>query len=240
MTAIDSSGQRLGLVIDMLDARIRRILAERETLERDEQGRSGADVLRADGCFLKIAAKGKLERAAVLQEYFCKKGLSAPLIAFGQDDLRDYLLVAEVRGKSGIELLERPEWLAEKLGEAVRALHELDFRDCPVNDVNEQALRLFERETGSAFSGGEVLRKDVLLHGDCCLPNVFFSESGFSGFIDLGEGGVGDRHFDLYWAQWSLGYNLKTDAYSGRFLDAYGRDVFDAARMDACVRLSGC
>ena len=61
-----------------------------------------------------------------------------------------------------------------------------------------------------------------------------------NGFIDLGEGGLGDRHFDLYWAMWSLGYNLKTEAYAGRFLDAYGRDRVDEARMDVCARLSRC
>ena len=46
----------------------------------------------------------------------------------------------------------------------------------------------------------------------------------FSGFIDLGNGGVGDRHIDLFWGIWSLGFNLKTDRYADRFLDAYGRD----------------
>jgi kanamycin kinase len=53
----------------------------------------------------------------------------------------------------------------------------------------------------------------------------------FSGFIDLASGGVGDRHVDIYWAMWSLGYNLKTDKYSGRFMDAYGRNLIDEERL---------
>lgn len=225
----------------MLDAKIERILANREESERNDWGRSGAEVLRADGCFLKIAGRGKLERAAVLQEYFHQKGLSAPLEAFGQDAERDYLLVREVKGRSGIEILDRPEWLADRLGETLRALHGLDAGDCPITDVNEQAIALYRREVGREYAGDiSVLKKDALVHGDCCLPNVFFSENGFCGFIDLGEGGLGDRHFDLYWAMWSLGYNLKTDAYAGRFLDAYGRDAVDAARLDCCTRLSRC
>lgn len=224
----------------MLDAKIRRILENRRA-EANCIGRSEAEVLYADGCFLKIAPLGKLERAAVLQEYFYKKGLSAELIAFTQDNERDYLLAGEVPGKSGIELLDRPEWLAERLGEALRHLHSLDASDCPVTDVNEQAAALYERQTGRTFGGDlSVLKKDALVHGDSCLPNVFFSDNGFSGFIDLGEGGLGDRHFDLYWAMWSLGYNLKTDAFAGRFLDAYGRDAVDAARLDVCARLSRC
>ena len=224
-----------------MDSRIERILAEREVAQVIEIGRSEAQVLRADAGFLKIAPRGTLERAAALQEYFWKKGLSAPLLAFDQDAERDYLLVEAVPGKSGIEVLDRPEWLADRLGEAVRALHELDCGDCLVRDANERVIDLFARETGHAFAGDvSVLKKDVLLHGDCCLPNIFFSDSGFSGFIDLGEGGLGDRHFDLYWAVWSLEYNLKTDRYTGRFLDAYGRDAMDAARMECCARLSRC
>lgn len=241
LTATDSSSQRLCLVIGMLDAKIERILAQRDAAEAVEIGRSQAEVLRTGNCFLKIAPRGRLERAAALQEYFHAKCLSVPLVAFDRDDERDYLLVEAVLGRSGIEILDRPEWLAARLGEAVRALHELDAADCPVADVNEQAVLLYERETGHGFAGDlSKLKRDALVHGDCCLPNVFFSGAGFSGFIDLGEGGLGDRHFDLYWAMWSLGYNLKTDAYAGRFLDAYGRDWVDEARLDVCARLSRC
>ena len=224
-----------------MDVRIAKILANRDAAEANGIGRSEAEVLYADGCFLKIAARGKLERAAALQEYFHKLGLSAEPVAFSQDAGRDYLLVRGVPGKSGIELLDRPEWLADRLGEALRKLHELDASDCPFADVNEQAIALYGRETGHAFAGDlTILKKDALVHGDSCLPNVFFSEKGFSGFIDLGEGGLGDRHFDLYWAIWSLGYNLKTDAYAPRFLDAYGRDAVDERRLDVCARLSRC
>jgi kanamycin kinase len=53
----------------------------------------------------------------------------------------------------------------------------------------------------------------------------------FSGFIDLGNGGVGDRHIDLFWGAWTLWFNLKTDRYRDRFLDAYGRDKIDAPML---------
>ena len=46
----------------------------------------------------------------------------------------------------------------------------------------------------------------------------------FSGFIDVGNGGVGDRHIDLFWGAWTLRFNLKTDRYRERFFDAYGAD----------------
>ena len=46
----------------------------------------------------------------------------------------------------------------------------------------------------------------------------------FTGYIDLGNGGVGDRHVDLFWGAWTLNFNLHTDRYRDRFFDAYGRD----------------
>ena len=46
----------------------------------------------------------------------------------------------------------------------------------------------------------------------------------FSAFIDVGNGGVGDRHIDIFWGVWTLFFNLKTNAYYDRFLDAYGWD----------------
>ena len=53
----------------------------------------------------------------------------------------------------------------------------------------------------------------------------------FSGFIDLGNGGVGERHVDLFWGAWTLNFNLGTDEYRARFLDAYGRDKIDEEKL---------
>ena len=78
---------------------------------------------------------------------------------------------------------------------------------------------------------GHLLKSDVLLHGDYCLPNIMLNNWQFSGFIDVGNGGRGDRHIDLFWGIWSLNFNLKTDRYRNRFLDAYGRDKVDEARL---------
>ena len=76
-------------------------------------------------------------------------------------------------------------------------------------------------------------KRDTLLHGDYCLPNVILDGFRFSGFIDLGCGGVGDRHVDLFWGAWTLKFNLKTDSYKNIFYDAYGRELIDEEMIRA-------
>lgn len=67
----------------------------------------------------------------------------------------------------------------------------------------------------------------ALLHGDYCLPNILLDDWKFSGFIDLGGSGVGDRHIDIFWGVWTLFFNLKSNAYYERFLDTYGREAVE-------------
>lgn len=205
-------------------------------------GRSGADVLRLGDMYLKIAPQGMLKRSAEAQEYFHSKGLTSPLIDYVQESGRDWLLTKAVPGEYACSsgLMSDPVHLARALGETVRMLHELDVPDCPLSSANDQMLTAFEQEQGAPFPGDlSLLRSDVLLHGDMCLPNIFFDEAyRFTGFIDLGDAGPGDRHFDLYWAMWSLAYNLKTDQYNQEFMDAYGRSLFDEARYRLCAGIS--
>ena len=75
------------------------------------------------------------------------------------------------------------------------------------------------------------LENDTLVHGDYCLPNVLLNSWDFSGFIDLGNGGVGDRHLDIFWCIWTLKFNLHTDKYTDYFIDAYGRSSVDPEKL---------
>ena len=86
-------------------------------------------------------------------------------------------------------------------------------------------------------ANSKYLKADTLLHGDFCLPNIMLDNWKPSGFIDVGGGGVGDRHVDLFWGAWTLNFNLKTDKFCQRFLDAYGRDRVNA---DALRTVAAC
>ena len=203
---------------------------------------------RDDGYFLKTAPAGSLKNEAEMTDYFHAKGLAAEMLVYKTGE-QDWLLTRRVPGEDCTfhSYLEEPERLSEILGQRLRMLHELAFDDCPIPDRMVSYWELAERNhrtwnyDTSHFSDdfgyasaeeawavierdGQLLKSDTLIHGDYCLPNIMLDDWRFSGFIDLGNGGVGDRHIDLFWGIWSLGFNLKTDRYGDRFLDAYGRD----------------
>ena len=204
-----------------------------------------------EGYYLKVAERGALEKEAVMDGYFFNKGIGVEPIAYISNE-RDWLLTARARGEdcTSYEYVSHPERLCDRLAEELRRLHETDFSDCPIKNHTESYLSLAKTnyESGNydkshfpdsfGYSsaeeamavlrdGASALKNEVLLHGDYCLPNIILDGWRLSAFIDVGSGGVGDRHVDLFWGAWTLWFNLKTDKYRKRFLDAYGRDKID-------------
>ncbi len=204
--------------------------------------------------FLKKAPLGSLKTEAELTRYFGSIGLGAEVVSYISDE-HDWLLTSEVKGEdlTHESYLSRPEFLAEKLGVTLRMLHSLPTESCPVSRTEsylasaehgyknkryddtlfpdnwgyaspEEAWSVIEKRSGE-------LECNTLLHGDYCLPNIMFDGDTFSGFIDVGNGGIGDRHIDLFWGAWTLEFNLKTDRYKDIFFDAYGRRDIDFDRF---------
>lgn len=201
------------------------------------------------GYYLKTCGAGTLKREAEMTAYFHKKGIGAEVLTYLSQASADWLLTAAVSGEDCThgQYLAEPKRLCDTIAERLRWLHEVDFSDCPIQNRNAEYLALAEQNyrTGNydqtAFpdsfgyrtaeeayrvldAGRSAFQSDVLLHGDYCLPNIMLDHWKLSGFIDVGNGGVGDRHIDLFWGVWTLWFNLKTDQYASRFLDAYGRD----------------
>ena len=217
------------------------------------------------GLYLKTAKKGGLEREAEMTAYFHKKKLAAQVVDYLSLD-EDWLLTARVPGEDCThkQYLDDPKRLCDLLASRLRELHETDFTDCPIADHTKNYLMIAEKnymcgnyddslfpdnwgyksadEAWSVLQNGkDTLKSDTLLHGDYCLPNVVLDDWNFSGFIDLGNGGVGDRHVDLFWGSWTLNFNLGTDEYRERFFDAYGRDRVnpDILRVIAAAEVFG-
>ncbi|MCU6794259.1 hypothetical protein OB236_19310 [Paenibacillus sp. WQ 127069] len=59
-----------------------------------------------------------------------------------------------------------------------------------------------------------------------------------NGYIDVGYGGIGDRHYDIFWGLWSLQFNLKSNDHAKRFIKAYGKLLVDQDRLRLCGLLS--
>lgn len=202
---------------------------------------------RDGGFFLKTASAGSLEKEAAMTSFFHRKGLGPEVLGYVQKD-RDWLLTRRVPGEDCLDsrYLEDQKWLCDTTAELLRQLHETDPTGCPVDRTADYIAAaeenhrlghydqsLFPDNWGYASAEeawhavsvtAPFLQHDTLLHGDYCLPNIIMKDRKLSGFIDLGNGGLGDRHIDLFWGIWSLGFNLKTNRWKDRFLDAYGRD----------------
>ena len=203
------------------------------------------------GLYLKSAPKGTLQQEAALDAYFHSFGMGPEVLEYGSYD-RDWLLTRAVPGEDCTHqtYLDDPRRLAELTGQLLRQLHSRDYSRCPVQEhtaryiaratENHRAKRydisLFPDNWGYTTpeeawavieANAKYLKTDTLLHGDYCFPNIMLDNWKPSGFIDLGGAGVGDRHVDIFWGKWSLNFNLKTDKYCNRFLDAYGRENFD-------------
>ena len=204
---------------------------------------------KGEGYYLKISPKKSLENEAVMTEFFFKKGIGAEVINYISEN-QDFLLTGRVKGEDATheKFISEPKKLCDKMAEYLRMLHEINTSGCPVADRNESYLALADKNytkgiydlsltekiftfksADEAFAvlknGKAEFRNNVLLHGDYCLPNVMLKDSfELSGFIDVGNGGIGDRHIDVFWGTWTLWFNLKTDKYRSRFIDAYGRD----------------
>lgn len=206
------------------------------------------------GYFLKVDAPNSLAREAQWADWFFQQGLGVEVVLYITED-RDYLLTRAGHGQAAHTYLDRPEELCYALAKTLRALHDRPnptMRDdsrladyLNTAKANAEAGKFWagallprfgiaSRKEADAFMAEQqdLLQADALIHGDYCLPNVLFDDQlNLTALIDLGLAGLSDRHIDLYWAIWSLNYNLGTDQYSDAFLDDYGRDLVDNNKL---------
>lgn len=221
----------------------------------DSSSHSSATVLYLDtGYYLKIAPKGSFAREFQMAKWFEKQGLGVPVLKYLSLE-KDYLLTKEAVGETALAFLQQPEKVCQTMAAALRQLHSLkpaslpdgQLLDCYRQQAEEnyqkglfyeKALlpqyQIESREEAHQLiqEQGRLLTADSLIHGDACLPNFILKDaSHFSCFIDLGLAGFSDRHIDLYWAVWSLTYNLKDPKYGQLFLDYYGREEIDTDKL---------
>ena len=209
------------------------------------------------GYYLKRAEKDALRTEAELTRWWHAKGLAVQVCDYISNEA-DWLLTEAARGEDCISpcYLAEPKRLCDTLAALLRSLHETDPSGCPVQNRMDgyfaSAEKFYARggfhpsrflngwhwqNAEEAFRALQEAKNDLIadacIHGDYCLPNVMLDNWRLSAMIDLGQGGFGNRHIDLYWALWSLRYNLNTADYSERFLDVYGRDAVNLELLRA-------
>ncbi|MGA0124934.1 MAG: phosphotransferase [bacterium] len=170
------------------------------------------------------------------------------IIDFDLDADPAWLLSEGIAGTNGTEpdLKANPELLVSLLANALRYFHDhapvsncpFDFRlETSLEHVSKRAqLGLIQPEKHfhpefQHLSLDEALSflqeqqpsstKEVVCHGDYCVPNILFDHNQLQGFVDLGELGVADVWWDLATATWSLNWNLG-EGWEEMFLNEYG------------------
>ena len=211
---------------------------------------------KSESFYLKRANAGTLSREALMTSYFHTLALGTEVVEYLTEDGFDWMLTRAVHGEdcTHTDYLSNPYRLAKTTGTLLRALHEVHAEGCPAPDRISEYLTTAEanyqsanydkshfpdsfgyRSAEEAYShlceGRTLLRGDTLIHGDYCLPNIILRDWRLSAFIDVDHGGIGDRHIDLFWGAWTLGFNLGTDRFRNRFFDAYGRDAVDEEKI---------
>jgi kanamycin kinase len=158
------------------------------------------------------------------------------VLSVGGDLTHEWMVTAALNGESAVA----PRWVMDAaaavraVGEGLRALHEaLPAASCPfVWDVPSRIAKAKARglEIPSGLIDPPPVDQLVVCHGDACCPNTLIDEFGrWSGHVDLGALGVGDRWADIAVAAMSTEWNYgpgREDA----LIAAYGIEP-DAERL---------
>ena len=228
---------------------------------QSDVGMSGSQVLMFEDMVLKIEERSDYVEKQVRIMRWLEGKLPAPkVLAFEIREDKSYLLMSRVYGDMACTeyYLEHPQVLLKALAEALRMLWALDISDCPnLRDLDAELAEAKYRvenglvdvdnmEPATLGEGGfespahllqwlEDNRPEneiVFSHGDFCLPNVLLMDGEVSGFIDLGDAGVGDKWRDIALCYRSLKHNFD-GTFGGKVYEDFNPDMlFEALGLE--------
>lgn len=207
---------------------IRRVVGD-AVWSDDTEGQSG-DIWRAGSSYVKRDAAGEHDRLRWLSKHF-----EVPEIQVFADG---WLVLADV-GAPSLAAAD-PVLAGTVMGTALRALHELPWRDCPFDARVPVALEKARRAVAAGLVDPDDFDDDhhgatpaellellistapadedlVVAHGDFCPPNVLLRPDGSTVLLDVGRLGVADRHHDI-----SLVHRELSEEAAAAFDRAYG------------------
>lgn len=147
-----------------------------------------------------------------------------------ETDTEGWLVTKALDGDSLLAYEGDEKTVLRVMCEGLEALASVDVTDCPLGGYGTRALPYAranaemmtafpdDREDWNNFPSPMALydwlaanepkiASPGLVHGDYCLPNIFAKNGHFSGVLDLGWCGVGDRWLDIALGVRSLGFN---------------------------------
>ncbi len=207
---------------------------------------------------LKISAtrRDELEVQAIALKWLGGKLPVPELYAFEKTESLAALWTSAIEGTDASEWCktETPERVTEACTLALLKVHALALDGCPLDARLERRIQEAKRNLdaglvdledldeirrgrpGPALFQELVERRPssedlVFVHGDYCLPNIFFKDDRLTGYVDLGRCGIADRYQDLALLCRSLKYNLGKDM-AKVVADVYGQGALDSEKLD--------
>lgn len=175
----------------------------------------------------------ELDRAFRSHQWFHAFGMAPEAIWLRKTASHCWLLMEKGEGVPAFHYSEK-EQLGNILGNCLRRIHSL-----PVGKFFDQDHNMIVLMEQSNLTPEFPLSWDLVVsHGDFCLPNVLIDHDGQTQIIDLGDAGVYDRHYDLYWGIWSLRFNHFEDQIPN-FLSSYGLSQLDEEKFFFIQKLCG-
>jgi kanamycin kinase len=161
-----------------------------------------------------------LERERVRLGWISSRHPAPTVITAGSDGTAQWIVTAALPGDCAVG----DTWRARRseainaIAAGLRAMHAIPIDDFPA-DWTSQGWA--SREPAS-LGTRPPLDDPVLVHGDACAPNTLISLDGvWTGNVDFGDLGVGDRWADLAVASLSLDWNFG-EGHQAEFFEAYG------------------
>lgn len=224
-----------------------------KTGHTDSVGMSGSCVTVYDDCVLKVERLSASTQNIVDTMRWLEEKLPVPRVILHEiHSSTSYLLMTRIPGKMSCDpvYLEQPDVLVTALADGMKLLWNTDSTGCPrrftLDELLEEAARRVanglvdldnvEPETFAegGFRNPEHLLQwlldnrprsvPVLAHGDYCLPNIFLKDGKLSGFIDVGDMGIGEKWRDIALCWRSLKHNFD-GSYGGKVCPEFDPDI---------------
>lgn len=231
--------------------RIQHLVAEK-TGHTDNIGMSGSSVTVYEDCVLKVENAAANTQTAIETMRWLESRIPSPKMIYHEiSSGKSWLLMSRAPGIMSCDesYLEQPEVLVTALAEGMKLLWNTDTTGCPRlrtldKLLEEAACRVAHGMVDLDNVEPETFGKDgfrnpahllqwllenkpqsvpALAHGDYCLPNVFLKDGKLSGFIDVGDTGIGEKWRDIALCYRSLRHNFD-GSYGGKIYKDFDPD----------------